>query len=110
MNARDVQIQSDRIAEFKKLDYRHNQLRALIHSIEGPDRTGPAGQGPFTSNTRESRSVDDIEILFTPTLGGSDRVRLKLDYLNIRAPDFGAFLLTHLRAQLKEVEKAMEAL
>lgn len=103
----DLQIQSERIAKFRRLEERALNIRWALAAMEEPK---VQGSGPFTGNTRESRRVDAMRLCFSPTLGGAPAVELDLNALNISASSFGMWLERELRSQLESVTAEQEKL
>jgi len=114
MNYQEAQQQSARIALYRKLEARREQIVAAIAAIQEkwdtPEKKGPCGQGPFTGDTRESRRVRDITIYFTQTRGGAEGVTATLRELHIEAFEFGHYIISALEKQRAEIDKQMKAL
>jgi hypothetical protein len=108
MNSTEAAVQEDRVKRYKDLKAQADQIKSVIAAIAENDPEGPCGQGPFTTNTRESREVHSLEIYFSPTRGKSPPVKKFLSGVNISAPKLGEFLRGELRAKLAAVTEAME--
>lgn len=111
MTQQDVDREKTRIDQFDKLTLSQKRFQQLLREItsDWPD-TGPSGQGPFTSNTRESRLVETLQIGFSKTLGGAEKVAMKLEGLEIPASEFGAMLEKTIREKLAKIEGALKIL
>lgn len=105
MNDQDVAFQFDRITRYKELKARAEQIRFSIQILEESSTTSP-----FTGNTRESRKVDRMTIVFTASEGGDVPVTRIFDALMIPATALHALLTAHLREQWKIVQEAMAKL
>jgi len=110
MTANEVQATEKKIAEFRKLEERRYEIDDAIRLITEDWAHGPCGQGPFTSNTRESRQIKKIDFHFTPTRGGAPACDLSVDDLFIEASELERVLLEMLNKQRAKIIAAMEAL
>lgn len=108
MNSHDIKQAKERIARFEKLEKRRDDIRHAIRKLTENWEHGPCGQGPFTSNTRESRQIQSLCIQFTPTRGGAPRAELEIDNLFVEASSFGAELRRMLERELETIQAAME--
>lgn len=110
MNTEDARYQKDRLEKYDKLQALYEKSSEALSKVVENDPAGPCGQGPFTSNTRESRSVDAIRIWFTSTQGRSPAVELTISHLDISASALGRFLESELRSKMKQLHERIEAL
>lgn len=108
MNLHDCQNQKKRLAAYEKLTERRQKIVKALRALTDAWPHGPHGQGPFTGNMRESRQVEDIHIVFTPTLVGSPAVETDVFDLGIEAWDLGKFLEGKLREKLAVIDKEIE--
>lgn len=110
MKPHEIKILEDRLARYRQLGSRRAAIVEALHRVSEDDATGPHGQSPFTGNTRESRNITSIRLVFSPTLGGAVGVETGLTELQIPASILGDFLRKFFSAQLGSVTAEMEAL
>jgi hypothetical protein len=110
MKEQEVKTQMARISKFRELEKVRDEIYAAIEAITKDQPDGPCGQGPFTGNTRESRQVQSLHFVFTPTRGGASAVEMKISGLHIEAWGLGKALESMLREKLAEITAAMEKL
>lgn len=112
MDEIESKLQAGRLAKYLELDRRRTEIYDALEALSSRPwaKTGPCGQGPFTGNTRESRRVESMEILFTSTRGGSPAVATSLRALRFEAYELGRALESMLTAQLDAVNAEMKKL
>jgi len=108
MEQKELNHQVGRIIKYRELEKIRNEIHAALKAVTEPWKDGPHGVGPFTGNTRESRQVESMFIIFTSTRGGAPGVDIKITNLHIEASGLGRALETMLNAKLAEVNAAME--
>ncbi len=111
MTTLEAEALRKRLAKFAALQNRRAQLNDTLNVITLDDPNGPCGQGPFTGNTRESRSIGYIKIYFTKTRGGSPETNMELYHLEgIEACDFSGWIQGKLRTQIKTIDEELAKL
>ncbi len=110
MTIQELNHQADRVTRFKLLDALAAETHAALQRIENDYPDDPGGDNPFTTNTRESRTVINISVEFSPTKGGAAGVVHDFVRLNIPADELGQFLASKLRARLKDIDARMEVI
>lgn len=110
MNEQEIKLQMARVTRYHELAKVRDEIRDAIKAVTEGNKDGPCGQGPFTSNTRESRQVHTMLIKFTATRGGAQAVDMNLSGLHIEAPELGRALENMLRTQLAPIVDEIEKL
>lgn len=95
---------------YETLSALRKKFQRVIDMVTASDPNGPCEQGPFTGNTRESREVEGMVMSFSKTKGGSEKVVMEIDGLNINAFEFGKFLCSQARAKLMSIEAEISQL
>lgn len=107
MDYRDAQQMETRLKTYRALEARAKQIRTAMDQLTTDRPEDPNKTGPFTSNMRESRKIEGIDIQFTQTRGGSPPVSMALFNLGIEAYEFRQHLMTLLSAKLDLVQAEM---
>ncbi len=110
MNDQELAIQSNRIAQYERLNAARNVLHAALKKLTEDDPDGPCGKGPFTGNTRESRVVSSITVFFTQTRGGAPATRIDIEGLAVEAFDLGKFLENSTRERITKINEEIDKL
>lgn len=97
-----------RISRFRELEKLRSEMYSALDMITAGDPTGPCGQNPFTGNTRESRQVLDMTIVFSPTRGGAPPVKMTISNPHIEASGLGQALQSLIRAKIALVTQEMD--
>lgn len=110
MDDQETKIQMARVTKYRELEKIRDEIHSAINAIIEGHKDGPHGQGPFTSNTRESRQIQSMKINFTATRVGWHPVEIYISGLHIEAWEFGKALENMLRLKLKPILEAMDKL
>lgn len=111
MTAQEAKFQADRIFKYDKLKkLRDEAYEVRARLTEEWKENGPCGQGPFTGNTRESRKVNQLHIMFSRTRGGAREVEIKINNISIEASRLGRFLVSEVEARIASITAEIEKL
>ena len=101
MTTEEAKRQQARLALYKGLEDALEKARAATIQLDN---------AAFTGNTRESRSVVELGIRFSATLGGAPECDLTIGPISIPAYDFAQFLREALRLRIERIKTEMDKL
>lgn len=107
MTAQEVAIQQKRIEKYESLERLREDARRALGTIN--EKVGKdIDLNPFTGNTREARTVLNMQLDFSRARGGAEACEINIHNLFIDAYDLGVFLRQQLNKRIKDLTEEIE--